>query len=157
MGTTGTHVVENTQTQTQTHTTSIQWLEHWHHRLSDELIPIVGTAGTHKVEHTQPPTQTQNWYSMMGLPAAAEPAHIRIFRWHFDCVFPTTSFVSPACLFPWQFYDNCGCCERVGCLVHVTGLGSTKRTDLTNMVSSGATSSLRKWFPSLSPKTSTGV
>ena len=35
-----------------------------------------------------------------GLPAAAEPAHNRIFRSYFDCVSPTISSVLPACPFP---------------------------------------------------------
>jgi len=40
-------------------------------------------------------------------------------------LFPIACSVSPTCPFPWQFYYNCGCCDCVGCLVHVTGPGST--------------------------------
>ena len=39
------------------------------------------------------------------------------------------------------------CCERMVCLVHVTVPGSTKRSDVTNMVSGGVTSSLRNVVP----------
>jgi len=60
-----------------------------------------------------------------GLPVAAGPAHNTTCRWCSDCVFPTAYSVSSDCPFPWQFYYNCGCCDCVGSLVHVTGLGST--------------------------------
>ena len=56
-------------------------------------------------------------------PLVAKPAGNRTFRSRRVTVLvpPSTSFVSPACPSPWQFYYNCNCCKRVDCLVHVTG------------------------------------
>jgi len=60
-------------------------------------------------------------------------AGIQYFEWH--SVSQTASSVSPTCPFSWQFYYNCGCCDCVGCLFHVTVPGS----------SSGSTCCLWKW------------
>jgi len=51
----------------------------------------------------------------------AEPAYNRTFQWHCVLVSPSTSFASPVCPSPWRFYYKCNCCERLDCLVHVTG------------------------------------
>jgi len=95
------------------------------------------------------------------LPAAAEPAHKLIKNPHDTLIVLSTQHLlsryHPPAPFPGSSNYNCGCCEGVGCLIHVIGPGSTKRPALMNMVSSGPTGSLRKCFPSPKLKTPRGV
>jgi len=62
-------------------------------------------------------------------PPVANPACNRIFWWRRVLVPPSTSFVSPACPSPWQFYFDCNCRERVDCLRLVNVTGEFKSVD----------------------------